>query len=84
MQQAATASRLEPALAGAKDIGACAQVYETPLSSFATDAVPGRVFTVPVVEGGRPALETINAVCLRAPPCLQTCSLACGTALPPR
>jgi hypothetical protein len=37
-------------------------VYETPLSSFANDAVPGPVFTVPVVEQGRAALEAIDAV----------------------
>lgn len=34
----------------------------TPLSSFANDAVAGPVFTVPVVEQGRAALEAIDQV----------------------
>ena len=38
------------------------QVYPEPLQSFASDAVPGPVFTVPVVEQGRAALEAIDKV----------------------
>jgi len=38
------------------------QVYQEPLQSFASDAVPGLVFTVPVVEQGRAALEAIDKV----------------------
>lgn len=36
------------------------QVYPEPLRSFASDAVPAPVVTVPVVEQGRAALEAIN------------------------
>ena len=38
------------------------QVYPEPLDSFASDVVPGPVFTVPVVEQGRAALEAIDKV----------------------
>ena len=38
------------------------QVYPEPLASFASDTVPGPVFTVPVVEQGRAALEAIDKV----------------------
>jgi phosphoribosylformylglycinamidine synthase len=37
------------------------QVYPEPLRSFASSALPGPVFTVPVLEKGRAALEQINA-----------------------
>ena len=36
------------------------QVYPEPLRSFATDAVPAPVTTIPVVAEGRAALEHIN------------------------
>jgi phosphoribosylformylglycinamidine synthase len=36
------------------------QVYPEPLRSFASDAVPAPVVTVPVMERGRAALEAIN------------------------
>ncbi|GAB4814933.1 hypothetical protein N2152v2_001979 [Parachlorella kessleri] len=36
------------------------QVYPEPLRSFATDAVPARVTTIPVMEHGRAALEKVN------------------------
>lgn len=36
------------------------EVYSEPLRSFASSAVPGLVFTVPVMEKGRAALEQIN------------------------
>ena len=36
------------------------QVYESPLSSFETDAKPAPVISVPVMEKGRAALEEIN------------------------
>jgi hypothetical protein len=38
------------------------QVYGAPLRSFGTDAAPAAVYTVPVVERGRRALEEVNAV----------------------
>ncbi len=37
------------------------QVYEAPLTSFASDTVPAPVATVPVVSQGRAALEKVNA-----------------------
>lgn len=37
------------------------EVYWQPLRSFASDAVPEPVYTVPVMEEGRAALERINA-----------------------
>jgi len=37
------------------------QVYEAPLTSFASDTVPAPVATVPVVSLGRAALEKVNA-----------------------
>lgn len=36
------------------------QVYLEPLRSFATSVTPGPVFTIPVLEKGRAALEQIN------------------------
>ncbi|WIA34688.1 hypothetical protein OEZ86_013001 [Tetradesmus obliquus] len=36
------------------------QVYEAPAASFKVDAVPAPVFTVPVMQQGRAALEAIN------------------------
>ena len=36
------------------------QVYAEPLSSFASPVTPSPVFTVPVLEQGRRALEEIN------------------------
>jgi phosphoribosylformylglycinamidine synthase len=39
------------------------QVYEAPAASFKVDAVPAPVFTVPVMQQGRAALEAINKVC---------------------
>lgn len=36
------------------------QVYLEPLRSFATSVTPGPVFTIPVLEEGRAALEQIN------------------------
>ena len=36
------------------------EVYESPLSSFETDAKPAPVISVPVMEKGRAALEEIN------------------------
>jgi phosphoribosylformylglycinamidine synthase len=38
------------------------QVYPEPLHSFATDAVPAPVVTIPVLADGRAALEKINKV----------------------
>jgi phosphoribosylformylglycinamidine synthase len=38
------------------------QVYEAPAASFKVDAVPAPVFTVPVMQQGRAALEAINEV----------------------
>lgn len=38
------------------------QVYPEPLRSFATDAVPAPVTTIPVLAQGRAALEKINKV----------------------
>ncbi len=36
------------------------QVYLEPLRSFTTSVTPGPVFTIPVLEKGRAALEAIN------------------------
>jgi phosphoribosylformylglycinamidine synthase len=36
------------------------QVYPEPLRSFKSDAVPAPVYTVPILEEGRRALEEIN------------------------
>lgn len=36
------------------------EVYETPLQSFETDVTPAPVYTVPLLEKGRTALEEIN------------------------
>jgi phosphoribosylformylglycinamidine synthase len=47
------------------------QVYEAPAASFKVDAVPAPVFTVPVMQQGRAALEAINEVCY------VTCYLTC-------
>lgn len=38
------------------------QVYVEPAKTFKVDAVPAPVFTVPVMEKGRAALEEINSV----------------------
>ncbi len=38
------------------------QVYAEPAKTFKVDAVPAPVFTVPVMEKGRAALEEINSV----------------------
>lgn len=38
------------------------QVYVEPAKTFKADAVPPPVFTIPVMEQGRAALEDINAV----------------------
>lgn len=38
------------------------QVYSEPARTFKVDAVPAPVFTVPVMEKGRAALEEINSV----------------------
>jgi phosphoribosylformylglycinamidine synthase len=38
------------------------EVYQTPAATFAVQTVPAPVFSVPVMEKGRPALETINEV----------------------
>jgi hypothetical protein len=38
------------------------QVYSQPAQTFKVDAVPAPVFTVPVMEKGRAALEDINSV----------------------
>lgn len=38
------------------------QVYEVPAASFKVDAAPAPVFTVPVMQQGRAALEGINEV----------------------
>lgn len=40
------------------------QVYTEPAKTFKVDAVPAPVFTVPVMEQGRAALEEINSVSL--------------------
>lgn len=36
------------------------QVYDDPLKSFATDAIPAPVFTIPVMAEGRAALQEVN------------------------
>lgn len=36
------------------------EVYHQPLQSFKTDVTPAPVYTVPLLERGRPALEEIN------------------------
>jgi phosphoribosylformylglycinamidine synthase len=38
------------------------QVYAAPAVSFKVDAAPAPVFTVPVMQQGRAALEAINEV----------------------
>lgn len=42
------------------------QVYTEPAKTFKVDAVPPPVFTVPVMEKGRAALDEINSVSGRA------------------
>jgi hypothetical protein len=56
------------------------QVYPEPLRSFASDAVPAPVVTVPVMERGRAALEAINkarCACRAAPAVLCPPRWAC-------
>ena len=36
------------------------EVYKEPLSSFKTDVVPAPVYTVPLMQQGRAALDAIN------------------------
>lgn len=38
------------------------EVYQTPAATFAVQTVPAAVFSVPVMEKGRSALEAINEV----------------------
>jgi hypothetical protein len=44
------------------------QVYERSATSFAVDTAPAPVFSVPVLEKGRGALEKVNSVSLPPPP----------------
>ena len=55
--------------------GILLQVYPEPLQSFASDTVPGPVFTIPVVEQGRAALEAIDKV--RCVFNFQSCCFCC-------
>jgi hypothetical protein len=68
------------------------QVYVESLKSFVSPVTPGPVFTVPVLEQGRRALEEINEelglafdeqACLLCLPCISTCALhACAMHAP--